>query len=310
MSRINDFIKLDIKEVSSLFAQFDNKLMILDCLLIKDSMSNSGYIVTTASGKYLLKLYSNSTDKIETAVYMNLKDKINVPKLYYYDNSKQLFPFVYTIVEFLEGVTFMQYIRKNLQYPLEMAFEIGKMCALIHTKKYAYDALLDDKLNIVEKLPSTSGKILHLLNGKPAEYLKPETVEKLRKFIKEKPDLFNRIEAESVLCHGDVNYNNIMFTGEKLYFIDFEFAYSGSIYHDIGHFFRRKDDDIQTLIDKRVYDAFQQGYDSVSDNKLPSDWLILAHLCDINALLCLLTHDNVPMDWITDIEYDILYAIS
>ncbi len=310
MNRINDFIKLDKKEISLLFAQFDKSLIILDFSLIEDSMGNSGYVVTATSKKYFLKLYSNVTNKIEIAVYKKLIDKINIPKLYYYDDSKQLFPFAYTITEYLEGVTFMQYTQKNLKYPPEMVFEIGKMCATIHEREYAYDALLDDELNVLEKLPRTSEKILYLLNGKPAEYLQSETVEKLRKFIKEKPDLFNQIESQSVLCHGDVNYNNIILSDERIYFIDFEFAYSGSIYHDIGHFFRRKDDDIQALIDENIYDAFQQGYNSVSENKLPSDWLLLAHLCDINALLCLLTRDNVPEDWIADIEYDILYAIS
>lgn len=310
IDRINEFMILDKEDISELFAQFDSTLTILDSSLIEDSMSNSGYVVTTTSGKYLLKLYSNTTDKIETALYIYLKDKISVPKLYYYDGDKQRFPFAYTVAEFLEGVTFIKYLRTDLNYPPEKACEIGKMCALIHKRKYAHDGLIDDKLNIAEELPRTREKILYLLSGKPAEYLKPETIEKLRGFIRENPKLFDRIEAESVLCHGDFGYGNIMISGGKIYFIDFEFAYSGSIYHDIGHFFRKKGDDVQALIDKHIYDAFAQGYNSVSAHKLPSDWLTLAHLCDINAMLCLLTYDNVLDEWISDIECDILCAIN
>ena len=309
-NRINDFITLDKKDIILLFEPFDASLEILDFSLMKDSMSNTGYMVTTTSGKYLLKLYSNTTDKIETAAYIYLKDKINVPELYYYDGGKQRFPFAYTVTEFLEGVTFIKYVRTGLNYPPEMACEIGRMCAAIHKRKYAHDALLDDKLNITKELPHTREKILHLLNGKPAEYLKPETIEKLRGFIKENPELFDRIEAESVLCHGDFGYGNIMISGGKAYFIDFEFAYSGSIYNDIGHFFRKKDGDVQALIDRHIYDAFAQGYNSVSPYPLPSDWLTLAHLCDINAMLCLLTYDNVPVEWVADIEHDILCAIK
>lgn len=309
-NRINDFMILNKKEISSLFAPFDNTLTILDFSLIDDSMSNSGYIVTTTSGKYLLKLYSNTTDKIETAAYLYLKDKINVPELYYYDGSKQRFPFAYTVTEFLAGLTFIKYVRTGLNYPSEMAFEIGRMCAAIHKRKYVHDALLDDKLNITKELPRTREKILHLLNGKPAEYLKPETIEKLRGFIKENPELFDRIEAESVLCHGDFGYGNIMISNGKVYFIDFEFAYSGSIYNDIGHFFRKKGGDVQALIDRHVYDAFAQGYNSVSAYPLPLDWLTLAHLCDINSMLCLLTYDNAPAEWVADIEHDILCAIN
>lgn len=52
LDRINDFMILGKKEISSLFAQFNSKLIILDFSLIKDSMSNSGYVVTTDSGQY------------------------------------------------------------------------------------------------------------------------------------------------------------------------------------------------------------------------------------------------------------------
>lgn len=105
MHRINDFIITDETEIASLLAPFDSTLTILDFSLMKDSMSNSGYIVTTNSGKYFLKIYSKTTDKIETAALSYLKNKINVPALFFYDGSKQRFPFAYAIMEFLDGVT-------------------------------------------------------------------------------------------------------------------------------------------------------------------------------------------------------------
>lgn len=310
MHRINDFIITDETEIASLLAPFDSTLTILDFSLMKDSMSNSGYIVTTNSGKYFLKIYSKTTDKIETAALSYLKNKINVPALLFYDGSKQRFPFAYAIMEFLDGVTFINHVRSNLKYPPEMAYEIGRICAMIHERSYAHDALLDGKLNLLQELPRTRDKILHLLNGKPSEYLRPETIDSLCGFIKENPDLFDSIEAKSVLCHGDLGYANIMISDGKVSFIDFEFTYSGSIYYDIGHFFRRKDDDVEALIDRHIYDAFAQGYNSVSASPLPSNWLTLAHLCDISAMLCLLTYDNVPTEWVEDIENDILCAID
>ena len=309
MDRLNDYIITDKKQISSLLVPFDSSLTILDFSLMKDSMSNTGYMVATSAGTYLLKLYSNTTDKIEAAAYSYLKDKINVPAMLFYDGSKKHFPFAYAVMEFLDGVTFIQYVRTNLKYPPELAYEIGEMCASVHTRTYAHDALLDEKLNISQELPRTREKILHLLSGKPAEYLKPDTIEKLCGFIKENPEVFDRIEAESVLCHGDFGYGNIMVSGGKVFFIDFEFAYSGSIYNDIGRFFRRKGADVQALIDSRIYDAFAQGYNSVSSAPLPPDWLRLARICDINAMLCLLTYDHVSGAWVEDMEHDILCAI-
>lgn len=63
-NRLSDFIFIDKQEVFSLFLPFDKGLTILDCSLIDNSMSNTGYVVTTNSGRYFLKLYSNTTDKI------------------------------------------------------------------------------------------------------------------------------------------------------------------------------------------------------------------------------------------------------
>lgn len=159
-------------------------------------------------------------------------------------------------------------------------------------------------------IPGTTDHILHLLSDKSGTYLKPETTKKLYEFIKVNPDLFESISAESVLCHGDFTYGNIMIAYGKVYFIDFEFAHSGSIYHDIGKFFRRKGDDVQALINDHKYNAFADGYNSVSSSSLPSDWLRLTHLCDIGSMLCLLNRDNAPAEWVSDIEYDILCAIN
>ena len=129
-------------------------------------------------------------------------------------------------------------------------------------------------------------------------------------FIESHTDLFDRIEDESVLCHGDLGYSNILIYKDRVYLIDFEFAYAGSKYHDIGHFFRRKSDEIQAHIDQHVYSAFTDGYNSVAQIPLPDDWLILARLCDIPPMLCLLNRDEVPSEWVSDIEHDILSVIS
>ncbi len=176
MHRIHDFIITDKAEIASMFRPFDSSLTILDFSLMKESMSNTGYAVTTNAGKYSLKLYSNTTDKPETAALTYLKNKINVPALFFYDGSRRRRAFAYTVTEFLDGDTLLQYLRKSLKFPPELSYEIGRMCAAIHERKYMHDALLDEKLNPSQELsdlPPTREKILHLLRGKPSEHLKP-----------------------------------------------------------------------------------------------------------------------------------------
>ena len=309
-NRLNDFIFIDKQQAASLFFPFDKTLTILDCSLIDNSMSNTGYVVTTDSGKYFLKLYSNTTDKIETAAYTFLQGKINVPKLHYYDGSKQRFPYSYAIIQYLYGTNLKNHIHTQKEYSSQITYEIGKMCAVLHCKKYEHDAWLDENLKEKNIIPKTDEHILQLLDAKAGLYLQSKIKNRLTHFIKANSPLFERINSESVLCHGDINYMNILIAFEKVWFVDFEFAHAGSIYHDIGKFFRTKGTTIQSLIDFRVYEAFADGYNSMASSKLPSDWLKLAHLCDIDSMLVLINRDDTPKEWIADVEYDILSAIS
>lgn len=160
------------------------------------------------------------------------------------------------------------------------------------------------------RIPDARERILLLLDCKAGSHLNPDTRGKLRKFIKENPEIFDRIKAESVLCHGDFNMGNILCGDGQVYLIDFEFSYAGSRYHDIGQLFRRKSGDIQALIDSRTYESFAEGYYAGAKTKLPPDWLRLAKACDIVSMLCLLDRENVPETWISDVELDILHVIE
>lgn len=308
-NRLSDFIIADKEDISSLFYPFDSKQTVLDFSLIDNSMSNTGYVVTTTSGRYFLKLYSNTTDKVEAAAYSFLQGKINVPKLYYFDGSKQRFQYSYAIEEYLPGTSLKCFILAENTYSNNIAYEIGRTCAILHRKKYSHDAWLEQDLREQSVIPKTDAHILQLLDDKAGEYLRPETKKRLSNYIKSNPLLFDRISSESVLCHGDINYMNILIAYDKVWFIDFEFAHAGSIYHDIGKYFRTKSTAIQSLIDSRIYDAFADGYHSAASAKLPSDWLQLAHLCDIASMLVLINRDHTPKEWIADVEQDILSAI-
>ena len=310
MERINDFIIADRHELTPLFEELGHTSDILDLSLIKeDSMGNTAYAVTTPSRRYFLKLYSNATDSTEAAALKYLKGKINVPELYFYDGSKRRFPYAYAIMEYIDGEPFTKYLNAVQNYPPESAYEIGRMCAIMHSRKYEHDALLNENLDISQKLPDTRDKILYLTHARPAEYLKNETLETLRAFIGKNSVLFDQIESESVLCHGDFRHGNIMISRGKIYFIDFEFAYSGSIYHDIGHLFRKNSDMLQTFTGQHVCDSFVHGYNSISLTPLPENWLALARLCDISSLLCLLTRENISDKWVKNIENTILLTI-
>ncbi len=308
--RINEIIPIGLRDVCAMTAAFDPSLRVLSFSRMGAGQSNTGCKVETDKGPFLLKLYSKPSDGIERAMYGYLKDQINVPEMYFCDRTKSKFPFAYAVIEFIHGMTLAEYLRANGRYPAPLARDIGKTCAAIHAKRYPNDGALDEDLRIVRPFPGAYDKLTRLLDGRPATFLKPETVAALRDFALRRRDQFDRLDERSVLCHGDFNYWNLMISGEKTYAIDFEFAYAGTPYHDIGHFFRSKSENIQSLITPSVYAAFKEGYDAVSASPLPADWLSLARLCDIGAMLCLFNNEHFPAEWVDDIEADILSAVS
>lgn len=308
--RINEFITLDKAKISELMSAYFPKIDVIEFVPLTESMGNTGYKVTTNIGIYLLKLFSTPRYGIECAMYQYLNGKVHVPELLFYDFSKTKIPNSYCIIDFIESVSLADYIRSNNCFPAKLAYDIGVMCATIHQKKYSHSASLNEQLKMTRRRPITYWKILYMLHGKPAKYLHHETVIKLAKFIHANRKLLKRLDHECVLCHGDFHCWNILVSNNKAYCIDFEYAYAGSRYNDIGHFFRRKGDDIQCHINDEVYSAFEEGYNSISELVLPPDWLRLARLCDIHAMLGLFNNDHFPEEWISDIERDILTDIQ
>ena len=309
MERINAFLSLGLPEIAALFAPFETSLTVLGVTPLSESMGNSGYAVETDAGKFFLKIYSNATDGTEAASYAYWRDRLRVPQLFYHDGSKSAFPYAYTIAEWVPGVPLVRFVREQGEFPPELARQAGWMCGLLHTRQYPHDALLDERLNAAGDLPRWREKLTVLLNGRPGSRLKAKTVEALRAFVRDNPALLDRLEERSVFCHGDFSSANLMCADGELTLIDFEWAYAGSPYTDIGHFFRRRDDDAAALPDSGVYDAFADGYNAASDVPLPAGWLALARLCDVSALLCLLNYEHAPVAWVPDIERDILRTV-
>ena len=160
----------------------------------------------------------------------------------------------------------------------------------------------------MKPVKSTKELILDNLEGKSGMHLTGVCREKLATYIEKNKEFINRIDQNFLLCHGDLGNSNILISNEKVYFIDFEYALAESRYRDIGKFFRNKAPEVQQYISEKTYNAFAEGYCSLG-NKLPDDWLKLARFADIPVMLGLLNIDNPPIDWVLDIEHNIMAAI-
>lgn len=307
--RLHQFYHVDRKLVVDLFHTFDRSITVDAVNPIHSGMSTSNYCIISGQKKYLLKIYSGNTGSIEPSMYDYLKDYINVPSLLYYDETKSICPYSYAIIEYIYGESFLEYVKSYHAYPEEKVYKIGEMLSIIHQKTYTKSGLLDKNLQVAKPIKSTIEFIRENLRGKSGKHLTEACHEKFADYIEKNKEDFSRIDSKVVLCHGDIGSGNILISGEKIYFIDFEYALAESRYRDIGKFFRNKAPVIQQYITANTYNAFAKGYCSTGQ-LLPDDWLKLGKLADIPVMMGLLNIVNPPVDWVIEIEHDIMDAIQ
>lgn len=271
-------------------------------------MSTSNYCAVSGGKKYLLKIYASYAESIEPSVYTFLKGHECTPEFLYYDESRTICPHPYAIIEFINGVTFGEYVSIHKRYDEEKVRDIAQKIAAIHQNAYQESGVLDSSLRIKASMGDTRALISRSLAGKPGEHVSSGCRRGLEQYIAHNDDIFSRIDCDFVLCHGDMSNGNILISGDRVYFIDFEYALAESRYRDIGKFFRNKTPDIQRYITDATYAAFQEGYARFGF-MLPDDWLHLAKIADIPVMLGLLNRESPPADWVDDIEHDICAAI-
>lgn len=303
-NRIHSFYDIDKNAAAALLTAFDKSIITDIVTPIHSGMSTSNYCITSGTRKYLLKIYSGNARNIEPVMYSYLRNRIRIPDLYYYDDSRKICPYPYAIIEYINGETLSEHVKHNHGYPIEIVQEIGRMLSTIHQQTYTESGLLNQNLNLEIRGGKTAEFIMDSLNGKPGTRLSYTVRDKIFKFLESNNDILNRIDCNFVLCHGDMSNGNIIISDGRVYFIDFEYAMAESRYRDIGKMFRNKEPEVQQYINTTVYKAFTDGYDD-----LPSDWLHIAKIADIPVMLGLLNIDTAPKEWVDDIEHDIMEAI-
>lgn len=147
-----------------------------------------------------------------------LQDKINSPKVYYWNEKCE---YKYLIMEYKKGVPAFKY--DNIGYRL------GKELKKIHNiniEECKFKNNLPEKLllNCLEKIEAIFPEIQKKYNN--------ETLESIIKFLNE------NIPKDNVFTHGDYSLPNILIDNEKYSFIDLGDANISTKYFDFYYFFR------------------------------------------------------------------------
>lgn len=181
--------------------------------------------------KYIIKVCANvdleNRFQKEIEFYQKHSKSNHFPKLYRYDTSKSVVPFVYEIIEKIDGKTLFYYWYKMTENQREETIkQIVEISKEIHQKEDVY-------FNWCEYIKSD---IYHCY-----EKTKEHFDEKEKNIFNSAFNLFDKYLADySLICiHNDLHFDNIIVekNEKKLYFIDFNDVMIAPIDYEFRIFF-------------------------------------------------------------------------
>lgn len=307
--RLYDYIDINIQTIQRLFIEYDPNVKVEKLQLIPEGASTTNYIVYIKNSlkKYVLKIYpeNGGNSLVEVSAYLYAKNFVNVPYIYYFDDSKKIYPRPYLIMDYIDGISLNKFVSVKGEFSEKVAHKVGGKLALLHSHQYENMGLLNEKLEIQKVLLPVSTLHEHYFNGISGKFISKETKNNVLQFISQNNELLTLLEKKFVFSHGDFGPSNILIDGnDDIWFIDFEYCLSAPIYYDIGKFFRDRSE-MDKYMKKSIYDSFANGYNTFAKNPVFEDWIKIAKLMDMTSLLALLNNEKVAESWSRAIEVDI-----
>jgi tRNA A-37 threonylcarbamoyl transferase component Bud32 len=284
--RVHPFLLIGLYEAEEIFKKLDPGFRVFHIDIVTTGNSTSNYVAETDMGRFFLKLYpeTNSLCGNELAAYRYASGLIRAPKVLWSEYRPG--GVSHAILEYIEGaMTLEEYVRENKTFSEDVAFQIGAMLSLLHSRSYPGRGRLDKNLELSEPLPTLCGQILSYLDGTAGEWLGEACRERLRAFFNDHKDALDEEAGSPVFSHGDFIPNNVLVDDNKtVWFIDFERCTANPRYCDIGKLFRPRPE-YTCYIGAKAYAAFRDGYNRNSPAPLPENWRLLSSVLSIENQL-------------------------
>ena len=183
--------------------------------------------------KYIIKVCANKNleDKFdkEANFYNKNKSTIFIPKLYRYDNTKSIVPFIYEIIQKVNGKSLYYYWYKmNEEEREETIRDVVKILKEIHKP---VEETYDWNKYILESITNYYNQTKHYFN------------EDNKRIIEKSFTTYNNYLTDNrfALIHNDLHFDNIIKDEDKLYLIDFNDAIVAPIDYDLRIIYMSKE---------------------------------------------------------------------
>lgn len=195
IAQVNRDIFGDIESIEEINAGFNNSIFNI----------NGKYIIKVCGDPKKEKLFD-----IEANFYNSNQNNENIPILYRYDNSKNVVPYVYEIIEKVNGQSvYYHWYKMNEQEREEFVKELVVVLKRVHSKEYqAYDW----SSSIKERVLSSFNQTIDMFS------------EDERTIILESLEKYDEILSDNKFCliHNDLHFDNILLdNNNSIKLIDF-----------------------------------------------------------------------------------------
>ena len=267
--------------------------------LLGTGFRNSNYMIFLEdfSEPLVLRLYKGGKDTAGKEMSISRLVRKTVPTADYIhvDTSSRLLDIPWAILEWKPGTALSELMKIGDSSDIaSYANPVGRTLAEIHKYKFSEHGFLGPSLEVVTPFRLDETHFLQLtgkfLNERCGEFLGHTIRDSLWKFCIKNSYALMENEEEPALVHSDYNGLNILIEGDApdvsvSAVLDWEFAFSGSRYADIGNLLRYEEEG--SAFERHFIKGYREGGCFLDPN-----WRMLAKLQDLVALCDLLNRST------------------
>lgn len=304
--RRHPFIALEEQTISSMLHPLFPDQHLESFKLLTAGHCNTNYTFTIAglNDRFVLRVYVRDRQACQKDrdLFQLIRERVPIPELLYTHIGNQSISNVdsieksnisnitYAVMKWVNGELFSDILaRRDMKAIPECAYDIGRILATIGSYTFPLSGFFGPELTIAEPL-SGSGRELVLsylenllFQQRTGQRLSAGLTTRLWKLVNKNTAYLDVLDGVASLVHSDFKGLNILVCEQQNTWhvsavLDWEFAFAGSPFFDIGNMLRY--DGIHPF---NFVSEFIRGYKE-HGGQLPSGWKRTAKLVDLMAL--------------------------
>ena len=269
---------------------------------------NCRVCIDDPTSSVVLRLYDHDGAACakEVAVLELVRREVPVPEVFYAEPTARAGRPSFVVLEFVDGLSLRDLkLTGDRGAMAQAAYDTGRLLGRLQAHHFPRTGLLSPALTVDSTFlagPITTAGLIELFATSPSFQGRVDArlLDRLLRITNEWDEHPDTPDVGATLVHGDFNSRNLLVrrhaqTWSVAAVLDWEFAFAGPVYCDIGNFLRYER-------------AGQPGFEPFFSRgcrdggvDLRGNWLIAARIADLPALCDLLARPSTPADIATEV---------